>query len=211
MTPNWPAAGRPGSHRRRGSAVATAPCSASTSPRPTRAATSSSWPVRPPPPPPTPSNRFTSPHPQRPHGSLITTFGWTDRANRTLRQPQVVISRVVAGGHARGGGGGGRGLGKEGQGRGEGVRFAGVPTILVTGAAGRIGTMLRTRLARAGRTLRLLDIEAMTAGPAEEVIRASITDMAAMTAACQGADAVIHLAGVPTEGPLPPILEVHIP
>ena len=32
-----------------------------------------------------------------------------------------------------------------------------MPTILITGAAGQIGSMLRTRLARPGRTLRLLD------------------------------------------------------
>jgi len=85
-----------------------------------------------------------------------------------------------------------------------------VPTILITGAAGRIGTMLRVRLPRPGRTLRLLDIEALTAGAGEEVIRASITDMAAMTAACQGADAVIHLAGISSEAPWPQILEVNI-
>ena len=99
---------------------------------------------------------------------------------------------------------------RAGRTREERVGLAGVPTILITGAAGRIGTMLRARLARPGRTLRLLDIAAMTAGGAEEVIRASITDMAAMTAACQGADAVIHLAGVPTEGPWPQIVEVNI-
>jgi uronate dehydrogenase len=85
-----------------------------------------------------------------------------------------------------------------------------VPTILITGAAGRIGTMLRPRLARPGRTLRLLDTAALTAGPGEEASRASITDMAAMTAACQGADAVIHLAGISTEAPWPQILEVNI-
>ena len=34
----------------------------------------------------------------------------------------------------------------------------GVPTILMTGGSGRIGSMLRTRLARPGRTLRLLDV-----------------------------------------------------
>ena len=37
--------------------------------------------------------------------------------------------------------------------------------ILITGAAGRIGTMLRPRLARPGRTLRVLDIAPLTAGP----------------------------------------------
>ena len=38
-----------------------------------------------------------------------------------------------------------------------------MPTILITGAAGHIGTMLRTRLARPGRTLRLLDAAPRTA------------------------------------------------
>ena len=70
-----------------------------------------------------------------------------------------------------------------------------MPTILMTGAAGRIGTMLRTRLARPGRTLRLLDVAPLTAGTREEVIRASVTDLDAMTAACQRADALIHLGG----------------
>ena len=52
-----------------------------------------------------------------------------------------------------------------------------MPTILITGAAGRIGTMLRARLARDGRTLRLLDIAELTAGPGEEAVRASVTDL----------------------------------
>jgi uronate dehydrogenase len=83
-------------------------------------------------------------------------------------------------------------------------------TILITGAAGLIGTMLRSRLARPGRTLRLLDIAPLTAGPGEEAVQASVTDAAAMTAACQGADAVIHLGGIPGEAPWPQILEVNI-
>jgi uronate dehydrogenase len=88
--------------------------------------------------------------------------------------------------------------------------LAGVPTILITGAAGRIGTMLRARLAREGRTLRLLDTAELTAAPGEEAIRASVTDLAAMTAACQGADAVIHLAGIAWEAPWPEILQTNI-
>src|ERR1700759_3629701 len=55
--------------------------------------------------------------------------------------------------------------------------------------------MLRPRLARPDRTLRLLDVAPVTAGPGEEAIQASITDLDAMTAACRGADAVIHLGG----------------
>ncbi len=82
--------------------------------------------------------------------------------------------------------------------------------IVITGAAGLVGSMLRARLARPGRTLRVLDIAPLTAGPGEEAIQASVTDMDAMTAACQGAEAVIHLAGIPGEAPWPRILEVNI-
>jgi uronate dehydrogenase len=67
--------------------------------------------------------------------------------------------------------------------------------ILITGGAAPTGSMLRTRLARPGRTLRLLDIAPIQAGPREEAVQASVTDLDAMTAACAGADAVIHLAG----------------
>jgi uronate dehydrogenase len=85
-----------------------------------------------------------------------------------------------------------------------------MPTILITGAAGRLGGMLRSRLAAKGRSLRLLDIAPLTAGPGEEVVRASVTDMAAVTEACQGAAAVIHLAGLATEAPWDRIAEVNI-
>jgi uronate dehydrogenase len=85
-----------------------------------------------------------------------------------------------------------------------------VSVIVITGAAGLVGSMLRARLARPGRTLRVLDIAPLTAGPGEEAIQASVTDMDAMTAACQGADAVVHLAGIPGEAPWPRILEVNI-
>ncbi len=70
--------------------------------------------------------------------------------------------------------------------------------------------MLRPRLARPDRTLRLLDTASLTAGPAEEVVRASVTDMAAMTAACRGASAMIHLAGISGEASWEEILEVNI-
>ena len=87
-----------------------------------------------------------------------------------------------------------------------------MPTILITGAAGQVGSMLRARLARPGRVLRLLDVTplAQPPGPGEESVTASVTDMAAMTAACAGADAVIHLGGIPTEDAWAPILDVNI-
>jgi nucleoside-diphosphate-sugar epimerase len=85
-------------------------------------------------------------------------------------------------------------------------------TILITGAAGSIGTMLRARLARQRRVLRLLDVAPLAGGPGpgEESVTASVTDMAAMTAACAGADAIIHLGGIPSEAAWAPVLEVNI-
>jgi uronate dehydrogenase len=85
-----------------------------------------------------------------------------------------------------------------------------VSVVVITGAAGLVGSMLRPRLARPGRTLRVLDIAPLRAGPGEEAIQASVTDLDAMTAACEGADAVIHLAGIPGEASWPRILELNI-
>jgi uronate dehydrogenase len=83
-------------------------------------------------------------------------------------------------------------------------------TILITGAAGLVGGLLRPRLARPGRTLRLLDVRPVAAADGEEAIQASVTDLAAMTAASTGADAVIHLGGRSTEGAWDEIAEANI-
>jgi uronate dehydrogenase len=85
-----------------------------------------------------------------------------------------------------------------------------MPTILITGAAGHIGATLRTRLARPGRTLRLLDVVPLTAGGGEEAIQATITDLDALTGACAGVEAVIHLAGIAFEAPWERIAEANI-
>jgi uronate dehydrogenase len=82
--------------------------------------------------------------------------------------------------------------------------------IVITGAAGRIGTMLRPRLAAPGRVLRLLDVVPVTVGAGEESVTASVTDLDAMTSACAGADAVIHLGGIPSEAPWDRVLDVNI-
>ena len=83
-------------------------------------------------------------------------------------------------------------------------------TILITGAAGGVGGILRPRLARPGRTLRLLDLAEIPPAEGEEAIRGSITDMDAMVEACQGVDAVIHLGGRSGESPWEHILDVNI-
>jgi uronate dehydrogenase len=85
--------------------------------------------------------------------------------------------------------------------------------ILITGAAGGVGTLMRSRLAAHGRVLRLLDIGEMPPaadGEAVELVRASVTDQAAMEAACEGVDAVIHLGGHSLERPWEQILDVNI-
>lgn len=85
--------------------------------------------------------------------------------------------------------------------------------ILITGAAGGVGTLMRPRLAAAGRVLRLLDIGELPAGSDGENVElrtASVTDQAAMDAACEGVDAIIHLGGHSLEQPWQDILTVNI-
>lgn len=72
--------------------------------------------------------------------------------------------------------------------------------LLITGSAGRIGRLLRPRLARPGRVLRLLDLVPQgPAGTGETLIQADLTDTAAIASATEGADAVLHLAAFPGE------------
>ncbi|MFH8342538.1 NAD-dependent epimerase/dehydratase family protein [Streptomyces sp. AM6-12] len=85
--------------------------------------------------------------------------------------------------------------------------------IVITGAAGGIGGLLRPRLARPGRTLRLLDVAPVppaARGEDVEILRSSVTDLPAMREALTGADAVIHLGGLSVEGPWEEILDINI-
>lgn len=85
--------------------------------------------------------------------------------------------------------------------------------ILITGAAGIVGSLMRPRLAAPGRVLRLLDVaEQRPAEEGEEVelVTASVTDLEAVERACEGVDAVIHLGGHSLERPWAEILEVNI-
>ncbi len=61
--------------------------------------------------------------------------------------------------------------------------------VLITGAGGNMGRMLRTRLAAPGRNLRLLNRSPLPPplpGEAVETISASVTDFSAILAACEG-------------------------
>lgn len=83
---------------------------------------------------------------------------------------------------------------------------------MLTGGAGRIASALRPRLARRGRVLRLLDVHepADPAGAGEEFVRVAVTDQDAMTDACRGAAALVHLGGDPSERPWAELVETNI-
>ncbi|MDH4248348.1 MAG: NAD(P)-dependent oxidoreductase, partial [Deltaproteobacteria bacterium] len=68
--------------------------------------------------------------------------------------------------------------------------------VLITGAAGVIGSVLRRELRGRFSVLRLSDIRDLgPAGPGEEVALADIQDYKAMLKLMQGVDAVVHLGG----------------
>ncbi|TCT01104.1 NAD-dependent epimerase/dehydratase family protein [Aquabacter spiritensis] len=71
--------------------------------------------------------------------------------------------------------------------------------VLVTGATGRVGRVLRRKLAGRYQVLRLADIVPLEAGPDEEVCRLDVTDPATIAAALEGIDCVVHLAGQAVE------------
>lgn len=83
--------------------------------------------------------------------------------------------------------------------------------VLVTGAAGRIGTWLRGGLPERGWAVRGLDVVPMPdERPGEEQLVADVTDLTAMVDAAQGVDAVVHLAGVVDESTWPAIHHANI-
>jgi uronate dehydrogenase len=74
--------------------------------------------------------------------------------------------------------------------------------VLITGAAGTIGTVLRPALREGLEELRLSDLrepEGLTAP--ETFAHADLTDFGAVQRAVEGMDAVIHLGAVPNEAP----------
>jgi uronate dehydrogenase len=83
--------------------------------------------------------------------------------------------------------------------------------LLLTGAAGGLGKVLRASLKPFARTLRLSDISPMEpAGEGEEVVSCDLADKAAVDALVQGCDAIVHLGGVSVERPFEEILEGNI-
>jgi uronate dehydrogenase len=83
--------------------------------------------------------------------------------------------------------------------------------ILITGAAGKIGSALRTGLRGHYPVLRLLDLAPQQAAqPGEEVITLDLNDRVATEAAMKDVEAVVHLAAIPREAGFEDILAGNI-
>jgi uronate dehydrogenase len=83
--------------------------------------------------------------------------------------------------------------------------------LLLTGAAGALGKVLRESLQPYASVLRLSDVALMApAGPAEEVVPCDLADKAAVDALVRGCEAIVHLGGVSVERPFEQILEANI-
>ncbi|WP_413798628.1 NAD-dependent epimerase/dehydratase family protein [Streptomyces iranensis] len=81
-------------------------------------------------------------------------------------------------------------------------------TVLLTGAAGGMGTLMRELLPSYGYQLRLLDQLPIEGEP--DAITADLSDRDALREAVRGVDAIIHLAGISLEAPFEKILRANI-
>lgn len=83
--------------------------------------------------------------------------------------------------------------------------------ILITGAAGRLGSQLRGGLAPLAKTIRVADRAPLgPLAPHEEEAVFDLADMEATIAATEGCDAIVHFGGAPTETHWQTILDASI-
>ncbi|KAF4410718.1 NAD-dependent epimerase/dehydratase family protein [Streptomyces lycii] len=84
-------------------------------------------------------------------------------------------------------------------------------TVLLTGAAGGLGTLMRELLPPYGYELRLLDAVPLPDAPADgSAITADLADTQALRDAVRGVDAIVHLAGISLESTFDKILAANI-
>ncbi|MFI0985437.1 NAD-dependent epimerase/dehydratase family protein [Streptomyces exfoliatus] len=81
-------------------------------------------------------------------------------------------------------------------------------TVLLTGAAGGVGTLMRELLPPYGYDLRLLDVAPVPGAP--DAIVADLADRAALREAVRGVDAIVHLAGISLESSFEKIMAANI-
>jgi len=87
----------------------------------------------------------------------------------------------------------------------------GMKHVMITGAAGKIGSVLRKALRASYPLVRLLDIAPLGAAEnGEEVCAVDIRDAAALERAMAGIDCVVHLAGMSVEAPWEQVLPLNI-
>ncbi|MBR7799531.1 NAD-dependent epimerase/dehydratase family protein [Undibacterium fentianense] len=83
--------------------------------------------------------------------------------------------------------------------------------LLLTGAAGGLGKILRERIKPWANIIRVSDIAEMdAAGDNEEVIRCDLSDKSAVFALMEGVDAVLHFGGISTENTFEAIMSANI-
>ncbi|OAE50857.1 NAD-dependent dehydratase [Achromobacter xylosoxidans] len=83
--------------------------------------------------------------------------------------------------------------------------------LLLTGAAGNLGLVLRPRLKTHADVLRVSDVAAMApADEGEEVVPCNLADATAVLELVRGVDAIVHLGGVSVERPFEEILPANI-
>lgn len=81
--------------------------------------------------------------------------------------------------------------------------------VLVTGSAGDIGTVVTAGLRRQGYDVRGLDLQPAESPHPNDMV-ADLIEPGVADDAVAGVDAVVHLANIPSEAPLPRILESHL-
>ena len=83
--------------------------------------------------------------------------------------------------------------------------------LLLTGAAGGLGRVLRPRLRALCTTLRVSDLAMPPAdAPSEERVACDLGDRAAVASLCRGVDAIVHFGGVSVEDRFDRILHANI-
>ena len=83
--------------------------------------------------------------------------------------------------------------------------------LLLTGAGGGLGTMLRERIKPWAEVVRLSDCrEIAPAGPGEEVVQCDLADRNAVMALTEGVDAVLHFGGCSLEDTFETIMHANI-
>jgi len=80
--------------------------------------------------------------------------------------------------------------------------------IVLTGAAGKLGSYLREPLTRLAERVTSTDIAGDIGSlyPAEEYVRADLADLDAMVALAEGADMIVHFGAIVDEGPFEELL-----